>query len=509
MPHHPGDRRYPHLPSGALPVIVLRVKPAPPQKHHPQPAAARVNGAHLLLVNSMAMWMAAFMTTAINIALPSIQTELHLSVVALGWLPLAYILSTAVFLVPFGKIADLYGRRLVYVTGLAIFSLSSLALVFADTYVPLVGLRVGQGLGGAMMFAGSNAMVTLAFPPEKRGWAMSFPVAGAYLGQTMGPALGGIIVHNLGWRSLFLVGACYGLLNLGLDLALLRRAEWKEEGAAGFDWPGSLIYAVSLSAFLLGLSWLPMPQGVVLIVAGTAGLGLFVWWERRVRAPVVEIRLFRHNRVFAFSNMAALISYAAVWAMSFLMSLYLQFIKGLNAQTAGLVLIAGVAIQASFSPFAGRLSDRVQPRWVASGGMALCVLGLLSFSFLSSTTPYWWIVLTLCVLGLGYAFFSTPNQSSIMGSVERRYVGVASASLGTMRMIGQAISIAVATLVLAVIVGRHDIQPADYPHLLSAVRITFALMTAVCVAGVVASLARGKLLAPATRVEEAAPAPEI
>lgn len=475
----------------------------------PQSPATPVNGAHLLLVNSMAMWMAAFMTTSINIALPSIQTELRLSAVALGWLPLAYILATAVFLVPFGKIADLHGRRLVYIVGLTIFSFSSLALVFADSYVPLVGFRVSQGLGGAMMFAGSNAMVTLAFPPERRGFAMSFPVAGAYLGQTMGPALGGVIVHNVGWRGLFLVGACYGLLNLGLDLGLLRRAEWKEQGAAGFDWVGSLAYAISLSAFLLGLSWLPTPKGVALFVVGVVGLGLFVWWERRARTPVVEIQLFRRNRVFAFSNMAALISYAAVWAMSFLMSLYLQFIRGLNAQTAGLVLITGVAIQASFSPLAGRLSDRVQPRWVASGGMALCVLGLLSFSFLEFDTRYWRIVATLCVLGLGYAFFSTPNQSSIMGSVERRYVGVASASLGTMRMIGQAISIGVATLVLAIVVGRQDIVPADYPQLLSAVRITFGLMTAFCVAGLAASLARGKLVTPAVKKEEAGPAPEV
>ena len=132
----------------------------------------------------MAMWMAAFMTTAINIALPSIQTELRLSAVALGWLPLAYILSAAAFLVPFGKIADLHGRRLIYVTGLAVFSLTSLALVFADTYVPLLGLRVGQGIGGAMMFAGSNAMapnrINAATPPSTiRGMGLNRRTAGA------------------------------------------------------------------------------------------------------------------------------------------------------------------------------------------------------------------------------------------------------------------------------------------------------------------------------------------
>lgn len=484
------------------------MKPRLPERR-PSPSGVAVNAFHVLLVNSMAMWMAAFTTTSINVALPSIQTELHLGAVALGWLPLAYILASAIFLVPFGKIADLFGRRLIYLMGLTIFSLSSLVLVFVNSYVPLIAFRCGMGLGGAMMFAGTNAMITLAYPPERRGRAMGINVAVVYLGQTMGPVLGGVIVYNAGWRSLFIVGAAYGLVNLGLDLYLLRRAEWKDEEATGFDWPGSLAYAVSLSVFLFGLSWLPQTRAVILILAGMIGMGLFVWWETRARAPVLEVHLFRHNRVFAFSNLTALISYASVWAMSFLMSLYLQFIRGLNAQTAGLVLVSGVAIQALVSPLGGRLSDRVQPRWVASVGMALCTIGLLSFSFLTRDTPYWYIVAALCALGLGYAFFSGPNQSSIMGSVERRYVGIASASIGTTRMVGQAISIGLATMVMALVVGRHDIQPADYPNLLTAVRITFGITTALCVVGVAASLARGAMPGREAPVEGAGPTPEL
>ena len=473
------------------------------------PADTSVKAAHVLLVNSMAMWMLAFMTTSINVALPSIQTELNLGAVALGWLPLAYILASAIFLVPFGKIADRFGRRLIYLIGLTVFFLSSLALVFADSYVPLVAFRAGQGFGGALMFAGSTAMITLVYPPERRGRAMGINVAIVYLGQTMGPILGGVIVFNIGWRGLFLIGACYGVVNLGLDLWLLRRAEWKDEEATGFDWPGSIAYAVSLSLFLLGLSWLPQARGVTLMAAGALGLALFVWWETRARSPVIEVGLFRHNRVFAFSNLAALISYASVWAMSFLMSLYLQFIKGLNAQTAGLVLVAGVAFQASFSPLAGRLSDRIQPRWVASGGMTLCVIGLFAFSFLVADTPYWYIVAGLIVLGLGYAFFSTPNQSSIMGSVDRRYVGIAGASVGTTRLVGQAISMGLATMVLGVIVGHHTIEPADYPNLLTAIRVTFAIMTALCAVGVAASLARGSMPPHETPVQGASPAAEL
>jgi len=445
------------------------------------------------LVNFMAAWMTAFMTTSINIALPSIQTEFSLGAVALGWLPLAYTLASAAFLLPFATIGDRFGRRFVFLLGLSLFAVSSTALVFADSYAPLVIFRVTQGLGGSMMFSTSMAMVTLAYPPERRGWAMGISVAAAYLGMTTGPILGGVIVHNIGWRSLFLITACFAFFNLGLDLWLLRRAEWKEQTTTGFDWIGSLLYAGALSAILLGLPWIPLTRGIALVVAGLCGMALLLWWEARTPNPVIEVRLFLHNRVFTLSNLTALISYASVWAYTYLMSLYLQFIKGLDAQTAGAVLVAGVALQCLLAPFGGRLSDRIEPRWVASGGMFLCVVGLFLFSFLQADTPYWYVVLALCVLGVGYAFFSGPNQSAIMGSVERRYVGFASASISTVRMVGMAVSTALATLIMALIVGRHDMEPADYPNLLQAIQLTFAIFTGVCALSVLASLVRGKM----------------
>ena len=459
-------------------------------------AAADVRPGHVLLINFLAAWVAAFMTTSINIALPSIQTDFHLNAVTLGWLPLAYMLASAVFLLPFGKVGDKYGRRQLFLLGTIVFVLSSLAMVVVNSYVPLVICRVFQGLGASMMFSTSMAMVTVVYPPNRRGWAMGISVAAAYLGMTTGPIIGGVIVYNFGWRDLFLVTGCLALFNFGLDLWLLRRADWKAERPGGFDWAGSGLYAVGLSLFLVGLSWMPLVSGLTLLVAGVAVIGLFVGWEMRARSPIIIFRLFRGNRVFALSNLTALISYASVWGMSFLMSLYLQFIKGLNAETAGLVLVCGVALQCVVSPFGGRLSDGIQPRWIASFGMGLCTIGLLLFSFLTSSTPYWYIALALCLLGLGYAFFSGPNQNSIMGSVEPGYVGFASACISSVRMIGMAISIAAATLVMALIVGRQDIQPADYPHLLTAIRLTFAIFTAVCSLSVVASLVRGKMPAP-------------
>jgi EmrB/QacA subfamily drug resistance transporter len=460
-----------------------------------------VKRGHVLLINFLVMLMFAFNFTAINVALPDIQKELRLGAVALGWLPLAYILASAVFLLPFGKIGDRFGRRMVFLTGLVIFLLSTVALVFADSYAMLVALRAAQGIAASMVFTMSVAMVTLTYPPEKRGLAMGISVAAVYLGQTAGPAIGGVIIQYVGWRNLFLATACFAFANLALDVWLLRKAEWKESEPSGFDWTGSGVYAVALSAFLLGLSWVPALRGVIILVAGVLGIVFFVWWEARAQAPVMPVHLFRRNRVFAFSNLTALIFYSSISAMTFLMPVYLQFIREWSPRKVGLVLVSGLALQCLISPFSGRLADRVDPRWIASGGMLLCVVGLSMFTLLQTTTPIWYIVLALCFLGLGYGIFSGPNQSSIMGSVERRHIGLASASISTARTVGMAIGVALATFVMSVIVGNHEIKPADYPALLNAVRISFALFTGLCALAVVVSLARGNMPVLASQTE--------
>ncbi len=454
----------------------------------------------VLLASTLTAWVLALMNTSINIALPAIQKEFSLGSVALGWLPLAYLLSTGAFLVPFGKIGDLYGRKRIYTWGCLVFALASIACIFVRSYPVFIVFRVGQGLGAAMAFATYTAIITAVYPANERGRALGLNVAAVYVGQALGPTVGGVITDDFGWRGIFVLVAGVGVANYALTAWLLRGAEWKVPARGRFDSGGSVIYVLALAAFLFGLSWLPQTAGIVVIVAGAAGLALFIWWETRVKEPVMDVGLFRHNRVFALSNFAALSNYAGAWAMTFLMSLYLQFIKGLGPGKAGLILIVGVIVQAAFSPLAGRLSDRVDPRWVASGGMSLCAAGLLSLAFLRAESGYAHIVAALCLLGLGFAFFSSPNTNTIMGSVEKRYLGVASATFSTMRMIGQSLSIAIVTLVISVVVGRHEIRPADYPHFLVALRVSFAILTVLSLLAVAASLARG-------RAREGAPSP--
>ncbi len=269
------------------------------------------------------------------------------------------------------------------------------------------------------------------------------------------------------------------------------RGEWTESRGARFDVTGSILYCVGLVALMYGFSRLTETDGILLFGSGLLLLVVFVMWEVRAPSPVLDISLFRHNRIFAFSNLAAFINYSATFSVSFLLGIYLMFLRGLNPQEAGLVLLVQPVVMAVGSPFAGRLSDRVEPRIVASAGMGLIVVGLIYFSFLTSTTPFPLIIVALAVLGLGFALFSSPNSNAVMGSVDKKVYGVAAGTLATMRMTGQTLSIGVAMLVFGVVIGRVQITPEYFPELLQSVRIAFGISAVLCAGGVLASLARG------------------
>jgi len=444
----------------------------------------------ILVATAMIGFVATFMASSINIALPLIESEFRISAVTLGWISTAYVLSAGAVLMTVGRLADLYGRMRVYLIGLAAFTVLSFASALAPSASALIVLRVFQGLASALLFATHTALVILSHPPEVRGRALGLQVAGVYLGLTLGPVLGGIISRNAGWRILFVVVGGLSLANCVVPFWKLRKIDWREPKVARFDVLGSVVWAIALSALLLGFTYLPDAAGAILITAGMVGLALFFWWETRAGDPILSVDLFRRNRVFALSNAASLINYSATFAMTFLMSLYLQYNRGLDAQEAGLILVPGLFVQAGLSVLAGRLADRLPARMLASTGMSLTVLGLFAFTFLSETTRYWYIIGVLCALGVGLALFASPMTHTVMGSVEKRHVGVASATLATMRVTGQNLSMGLATLVLAIVIGRHEIGPADYPQFLTSARISFAIFAALCVFGVAASLVK-------------------
>jgi len=445
-----------------------------------------------LLVTTLSSLLTPMMASAVNIAMPAIARDFAMDAVSLSWVASSYLLAAAVFLLPFGRLADIVGRKRIFKIGTVIFSGASLLAGLAPATDIFLFARLVQGIGAAMIFGTGIAILTSVYPPHRRGWVLGVNVAATYTGLSLGPFVGGMLTQYLGWRSVFLLNVPLGLLVLAA-VWLKMPQEWADSRGEPFDWTGSLVYLLMLTAFMLGFTWLPRPGGVVLLLAAAGALLLFIKWEAGHAHPIFQAGLIRGNTVFAFSNLAALVNYSATFAITFLLSLYLQYIKGFTPRSAGLVLIAQPVVMAVFSPLAGRLSDRLEPRIVASAGMGLSAVGLFLFVWLQANSGLGFIVGALVLVGFGFALFSSPNTNAVMGSVEKKYYGVASATLGTMRMVGQMLSMAIATLVFSLFIGKVRITPASYPLFLAGMRVSFVIFFVLCCCGVFFSLARGRL----------------
>lgn len=461
-------------------------------EHSKQPDPAQERSA--LFVATLTSFMGPFMISSVNVALPAIQVEMQMNAVQLSWIATAYLLAVAIGLLPAGKVADIRGRKRVFAIGLAVYTVGAGLAAFAGSAAVLIGLRVVQGLGAAMFVSTGMAIITSVFPPNRRGRVIGIYVAAVYVGLSMGPYLGGYITHYLGWRSIFLLMLPLGVISLWLTLRYLK-GEWYGEAGQKLDIAGCILYAFSIMAVVYGATQLPSIIGILLLLSGSIGLTVFILQQKRSRYPVFEVELFVSNKGFAYSSYAALLNYSATFGVTFLLSLYLQYIKSMSPETAGSVLMAQPVVMALLSPIAGRLSDRVEPRILATTGMAISVLGVFLFSRLEPSTPIGLIVANLILLGTGFALFSSPNMSAMMGAVEKRHYGLASGLVATMRLLGQMLSMAVATVVLALLVGREAIVPANYDRFLLSVQTVFMISATLCLAGVYFSYSRGTMRA--------------
>jgi EmrB/QacA subfamily drug resistance transporter len=401
------------------------------------------------------------------------------------------LLASVAVLLPIGKIADIAGRKKIFIYGNIIVTLASVICGLSTSSLMLISFRVLQGIGGAMMFGTGTALITSAFPPEQRGRALGINVSAVYLGLTLAPLLGGFLTELFGWRSIFWLNIPFGLFVI-LATMYSVKTEWREARGETLDYRGSIIYIFSISLLMYGFSKLPDAEAVILTLIGILGMVLFVQNEYKVPFPILNIRLFTKNKVFAFSNLAALINYAATFGVTFLLSLYLQYIKALKPSDAGIVLVTQPILMTIVASGSGRLSDKFDPRILSSTGMGIIVVGLGMLAFINQITQNAYLVACLFILGIGFGMFSSPNTNAVMSSVEKRYLGVASATIGTMRLAGQMISMAVATFVLHAFLGEDKIVPANHLLFITGTRIIFGIFALLCVAGVFASLARGK-----------------
>lgn len=430
------------------------------------------------------------MIATVNIALPAIGHQFAMSTVVLNWVATSFLLAAAIFLVPMGRVADIYGRRTVFLYGISFFAAGSLLISFARSTPLLLSFRVLQGIGGAMISGTSVALLTSAFPGTERGRVLGINAAAVYLGLSLGPFAGGLLTAALGWRSVFWVCGLLGLAAVVVALFWLK-SDRAESGGEQFDWAGSLVYGMALFALMYGVSTLTTLRGVMLAIGGIIAMAAFVVWETRVNSPVLNLSLFRNNRPFVFSSLSALINYSATFSVGLLLSLYLQLVKGMRPELAGLVLVVQPAVQVVLSPVTGRLSDRIEPRVLASWGMALTTVGLLIMAFIRISTPLAVIITGLLVLGTGLAFFSSPNTNAVMSSVDRRFYGVASGTLGTMRLVGQVLSMSIILLTQSVYLGHLSITPGTFALFVHSMQAALIVMTALSFAGIFASLARG------------------
>jgi Arabinose efflux permease len=442
----------------------------------------------------MTAFTTPFLASSVNIALPTINADFSVTDQALlNWVVTGFMLSAAIFVVPFGRIADEFGRKKVFAAGLLIVVVSSLLCSLSNSVYMLIASRAVEGVGSAMIFGTSMAILTSAYPLKERGKVLGINVAVTYVGLSLGPVLGGIITEYLGWRYIYAGIAVYALLVAAL-------AHWKipedERCAekAPFDLPGTALYAAMLISLMYGLSEVQTVMGASLVVMSLLLMATFLWWELRNRNPVLKVSIFRKNTVFMFSNLAALINYSATAAVAFMLSLYLHYMKGFPADQAGLILIAQPIMQAVFSPLTGKLSDRMEPRIVASAGMALCAVGLVLFTLISPETSLLLVIAGLMFMGLGFALFSSPNTNAIMSSVEKCDYGVASGMVSTMRLIGQMLSLGIANVIFTTFMGHVEIpKTGPYNTLMHSIQVAFVVMAVLCMLGVVFSLARGNL----------------
>jgi EmrB/QacA subfamily drug resistance transporter len=447
---------------------------------------------YALIIAAFASFIPPFMSSSINIALPAISEDFAMDAIMLGWIATSFLLAAAVFMVPFGRLADIHGMKKIFICGLAIYAVSSLLAFLAPSSAFLIATRVLQGIGSAMVFGAGTAILVNVFPLGERGKVLGINVAFVYLGLSLGPFIGGLLTQYMGWRSLFLINVPMAFIPLALTIWKLK-GEWADARGESFDLVGSVIYSLMLISIMYGFSQLPDFLGVIMFLAGATAFLVLIIWESKVECPILDVNLFRYNHVYAFSNLASLINYSATFGVGFLLSLYLQYIKGLEPDQAGLVLLVQPLVMTLFSPYSGRLSDRIEPRIVATAGMTLTFASILMLAFISWDTGIIMIALALLFLGIGLAFFSSPNTNAIMSSIDRKHYGVGSATLGTVRLVGQVISMGIVMMVFSIILGKLEIIPEYYSLFLQSTKVAFAIFSVLCFIGIFASLARGAL----------------
>lgn len=439
----------------------------------------------ILLICTVLSFFTVFAVNAVMVVIPTIASEFHMSNIVQNWITIIFLLVVAVMSVPAGQISGKYGLKKVTILSIILFIIISIINVLVTSQEQFLASRFVLGISLSLINVTSMAMVVSAFKPEERGKALGINITGVYVGLSLSPVLGGILNYQLGWRSVVLFGVPFLFLILAILLTKIDE-EWITFENVPLDIKGSISYGVGMVLFMYGFTILNEPLGIILTILGIIILIVFCLIELKQDYPVFDIRFFK-NRKFLSSNFASLCAYLATFAVTTILNYHLQYIKGFDSQTAGIILLIAPLCQVVLAPIAGRLSDRYVPQILAAIGMALGTISLFLFSFLDSQSSLEFLIISMIIYGVGFGLFSPPNTNVIMGSVPPKDTSIASAAVATMRTVGQAMSMGILTLVFAFIMGNVPIIEQYYPLLISSCQITCLICVILCIASVFAS----------------------
>ena len=449
-----------------------------------------------LWVIAAVQFLTPFMFSAIGVALPTIGKEFSAQAVQLGLIEMVYILAVALLLLPIGRYADIHGRKKIFLSGAFIITLATLALGMAPSINALIGFRFIQGIGAAMITSSSLAILSSIYPPNKRGKAMGVVVSCVYLGISAGPTLAGLMIDYLGWRWIFYIAFVIELFILLFAITQLK-GEWADSRGEHFDWLGSVLYILALFGIIIGvLEFQQFPLAKWLGCAGLLVMAVFLYYETKIKFPIFPLQKILANKVFALSNIATWLNYAASFGIMFFFSIYLQVIKGMPPKITGFILIVQPLLQAVCAPIAGRLADSRHPAPIATFGMTLCAIGLICASFITSASSLIHIYAVLIIMGLGFGFFSTPNTTAIMASVGKKDYGIASSLIATMRTTGMLTAMTLITVLLSIYLGDKQITPETGELFIKTMRTAMAIFSVLAIVGIACSFGRTKNSSP-------------
>ena len=460
-----------------------------------------------LSVTTIGALMASIDSTIVILALPQMMEKLHADLVHMIWVIMAYILVSTVLLLTFGRIADMFGRARLYNLGFVVFTVGSGLCGLSQTANHLILARLVQGAGAALMMVNSPAIITEVFPPHERGRALGINGITWAIGGIVGPLLGGLILSVASWRWIFYINVPIGIAGSVWGYLVLKEMTPRRRGES-FDPVGAVTFSVGLIALLFALtmgiqlSW-TSPAILSLFGLFAVMLILFLVWERRAARPVLDLSLFA-NRVYSFSVLAAMLQALAMFAMNFLIVFYLQAVRGYDPLTAALLLIPLSIVSAVVGPLSGLLADHIGARIPATAGLLAQAASLLWFIFkLTPTTPYGTIVVGLVLVGVGGGLFWSPNTSAAMNGAPRERLGIASATLATLRQTGMVTSFALALAVAAASLPKEvmmnlfigtsvSLGSGPMQAFVVGIHHAFIVSVALCAVAAALSLVRGK-----------------